>query len=172
MCRQLPSQGEFDAPLKATKVSASTDCENLPDPAAWDVDQPHRQDVEIGIQENSPNHSTNPESIHRIDRTGTQSAFREIRHEDSEARDPDTLSGSLENSPFAAMGRISQTRTTALEEKASFLIAETIKGGQIVSISILIEDWQGAGGHVSPHSTLDEGPRKTALKRYFTPLKA
>ena len=150
MCRQLPSQGEFDAPLKATKVSASTDCENLPDPAAWDVDQPHRQDVEIGIQENSPNHPTNPESIHRIDRTGTQSAFREIRHEDSEARDPDTLSGSLENSPFAAMGRISQTRTTALEEKASFLIAETIKGGQIVSISILIEDWQGAGGMFRP----------------------
>jgi hypothetical protein len=26
-------------------------------------------------------------------------------------------------------------------------------------------------GHVSPNSTLDEGPRKTALKRYFTPLK-
>lgn len=150
MCRQLPSQGEFDAPLKATKVSASTDCENLPDPAAWDVDQPHRQDVEIGIQENSPNHPTNPESIHRIDRTETQSAFREIRHEDSEARYPDTSSGSLENSPFAAMGRISQTRTTALEEKASFLIAETIKGGQIVSISILIEDWQGAGGMFRP----------------------
>ena len=86
MCRQLPSQGEFDAPLKATKVSASTDCENLPDPAAWDVDQPHRQDVEIGIQENSPNHSTNPESIHRIDRIETQSAFQEIQHEDSEAQ--------------------------------------------------------------------------------------
>jgi hypothetical protein len=48
------------------------------------------------------------------------------------------------------MGRISQTRTTALEEKASFLIAETIKGGQIVSISILIEDWQGAGGMFRP----------------------
>jgi hypothetical protein len=63
---------------------------------------------------------------------------------------PDTSSGSLENSPFAAMGRISQTRTTALEEKASFLIAETIKGGQIVSISILIEDWQGAGGMFRP----------------------
>ncbi len=86
MCRQLPSQGEFDAPLKATKVSASTDCKNLPDPAAWDVDQTHRDDVEIGIQENSPNHSTNPESIHRIDRTGTQSAFQEIQHEDSEAQ--------------------------------------------------------------------------------------
>jgi hypothetical protein len=150
MCRQLPSQGEFDAPLKATKVSASTDCENLPDPAAWDVDQPHRQDVEIGIQENSPNHPTNPESIHRIDRTGTQSAFREIQHEDSEARDPDTSSGSLENSPFAAMGLVGQTRTTALEEKASFLIAESIKGEQIGSISIRIEDWQGAGGMFRP----------------------
>jgi hypothetical protein len=69
------------------------------------------------------------------------------------------------------MGRISQTRTTALEEKASFLIAETIKGEQISSISIRIEDGLGAGGHVSPLSTLDEGPRKTALKRYFTPLK-
>jgi hypothetical protein len=150
MCRQLPSQGEFDAPLKATKVSASTDCENLPDPAAWDVDQPHRDDVEIGIQENSPNHPTNPESIHRIDRTETQSAFREILHEDSEARDPDTSSGSLENSPFAAMGLVGQTRTTALEEKASFLIAESIKGEQIGSISIRIEDWQGAGGMFRP----------------------
>jgi hypothetical protein len=150
MCRQLPSQGEFDAPLKATKVSASTDCENLPDPAAWDVDQPHRDDVEIGIQENSPNHPTNPESIHRIDRTETQSAFREILHEDSEARDPDTSSGSLENSPFAAMGLVGQTRTTALEEKASFLIAESIKGEQISSISIRIEDWQGAGGMFRP----------------------
>jgi hypothetical protein len=150
MCQQLPSQGEFDAPLKATKVSASTDCENLPDPAAWDVDQPHRDDVEIGIQENSPNHPTNPESIHRIDRTETQSAFREILHEDSEARDPDTSSGSLENSPFAAMGLVGQTRTTALEEKASFLIAESIKGEQIGSISIRIEDWQGAGGMFRP----------------------
>lgn len=152
MCRQLPSQGEFDAPLKATKVSASTDCENLPDPAAWDVDQPHRQDVEIGIQENSPNHPTNPESIHRIDRTGTQSAFREIRHEDSEARDPDTSSGSLENSPFAAMGLVGQTRTTALEEKASFLIAETIKskGSKSVRFRSSSRIGKGQGGMFRP----------------------
>jgi hypothetical protein len=48
------------------------------------------------------------------------------------------------------MGLVGQTRTTALEEKASFLIAESIKGEQIGSISIRIEDWQGAGGMFRP----------------------
>ena len=55
----------------------------MPDPVAWDVDQPHRYDVEIGIQEISPNHSPNLEPTPWIDRIETQAAFREIRHEGS-----------------------------------------------------------------------------------------
>jgi hypothetical protein len=59
-----------------------------------------------------------------------------------------------------------QTRTTAFEEKASFLIAETIKGGPIVSISIRIEDWQGAGGLFRPIrlSTTELGNEKNILE--------
>jgi hypothetical protein len=55
----------------------------VPDPVAWDVDQPHRYDVEIGIQEISPNHSPSLEPTLWIDRIETQAAFREIRHEGS-----------------------------------------------------------------------------------------